>query len=124
MEKVITFDASKDTDRRLFETLWDGVILGGSRGEAKTKQELRHWAVIQRKLKAIGEVTSDYNHNERPLDPLVLTPGTHTITLEQGDIEDIEKRLEKFPWPGSKEIDVADLLDFLSAAPVKDEVKK
>ena len=123
MEKVLTFDASKESDRQLFETLWDGVILGGSRGEAKTRQEIRRWAAIQRKLKAIGEVTRDFDHTQRPMDPLVLLPGVHTVTYEQGDIEEIEKRLEKFPWPGSKEVDVADLLDFLSAAPVKKEEK-
>ncbi len=118
MEKRLMFDATRELDRQRYTTLWDGVILGGSRGEAKTRQELRRYAKIQRALKAIGEVTADFDPRLRPPEPMVLLSGTHEIVFEQGEIEDIEKRLEKVPWGGQMEIAVADLFDFLSAAPV------
>jgi len=118
MEKRLVFDADREVDRTRYTTLWDGVILGGSRGEAKTRQELRRYAKIQRALKAIGQITTDFDPRLRPPDPLILAPGTHEVVLEQGEIEDIEKRLEKVPWGGQMEIAVADLFDFLSAAPI------
>ena len=118
MEKQLVFDGDREIDRQRYATLWDGVILGGSRGEAKTRQELRRYAKIQRALKVIGQMTTDFDPRLRPPDPFILAPGRHEVLLEQGEIEDIEKRLEKVPWGGQMEIAVADLFDFLSAAPI------
>ena len=132
MEKMIQLDGSKETDQVLFEYLWDGIIAGGSKGEVRDRKSLRGWAAIQRKLQSIsipdpnfnlktGKPIDGFKGTMRPPSARNLKEGIQSVSLEVGQVDEIISRIEKVPWGGAQEIQVADLIDFLSAAP---EVKK
>jgi hypothetical protein len=134
MNKRLTFDATFEDERTRFEYLWDGIILGGTRSrcrscgqelgvsDPKDRKALRAWAAIQKKLHTISEPDPSFDPLKRPVSARVLKPGTQEVVFEQGQIEEILARIEKVSWGGAQEIQVADVIDFLSAAPeVKDK---
>ena len=121
MTKQLVFDGDSKDDQIRFEYLWDGILAGGSRGEAKDRKTLRLWATIQKKLHTISEETKNPDPRVRSLAARSLKAGPQAVIFEVGQIDEILARIEKVPWVGWQEIGAADVIDFLSAAP---EVKE
>ena len=115
MKHTLQFDDS-DAGRSNFEYLWDGVVMGASKGEAKTDQTIRQNAKIQRALILVSDLAVTFDKQQRPINARNLKPGAHAVQLEQGDIEHARKLILGVPWPGHHDIAVADLLDCLGAA--------
>ena len=105
-----------DLGRSNFSHLWDGIVLGASKGETKTDQTIRQNAKVQRELIKISMVAQNPDLRLRPPNARDLSPGGGSVTLEQGDIEHARKLVLCVPWPGHQDIAIADLLDFIGMA--------
>lgn len=113
--KTLTFPPT-DEGRVLFTTLWDGVLLGASRGETKSKDQIRREAGVQRALKAIS-VEAPAETPKRLVQSRVLVEAGGTVTFSIAEMEVIDQLLQKVPWGGADTLAVADLFDLLGAAP-------
>ena len=123
MKKTVTFEATSVGQRR-FAYLYDSVILGGSKGQIQGKDDLRAEAAIQIKLEAISEPTpkEQIDPRYRPETARSLKAEGGSLDLTVSEIERIEKLIGAVPWGGAQKVAVADLYDFLSAAPVAEPV--
>ena len=115
MKHTLTFDDT-DLGRSNFSHLWDGIVMGASKGEAKTDQTIRQNAKIQRELMKISAAAQNFDQRLRPMNARDLNAGGGTVSLEQGDIEHARKLVLGVPWPGHQDIAIADVLDFLGVA--------
>ena len=122
MKKTLIFDKT-DVGQRRFQYLYDGVILGGSKGQIQSKDDLREEARIQMALEAISNplLKEQIDLRYRPECARVLTAEGGTVTLTVAQCERVEKLLGQVPWGGMQKIPVADLYDFLSVAPIATE---
>lgn len=95
---------------------------------APGKQVLRTERNIWRKMKEIGEPDPQKSNDLHcpKCGELVmqgdkknyrLKEGGGAVTLEQEEVELLMDRIDKGPWTGDAAEDMADTLDFLSAAP-------
>jgi hypothetical protein len=108
--------ADSEVGRSNLIILWDGVVLGSSRGETRTKDKIRLEAKIQRKIIAISDSISEIDLRLRPPNARVLKPGVHEILFKVEEIELIDSLVSKVAWSGIQSIAVADLYDLLGGA--------
>lgn len=119
--KHLTF--TTDHDRRVFEQLWDTLILGAQAGTpaGKSRVQIRREATLQRKLMAISHPTLDPDRTMRPPYARSLAPGPQELLLTIEEVTLAMEFAEKVPWGGALVVAVADLFDVLESAPTVQE---
>ncbi len=128
MRRILTFDGGPDS-RRICGAILTALRFGRNlQQQAPGKAVLRQERDIKRALAAITEPDPDKGSDLRcqKCDHLVMVRDTvarrlvaagGSVTLSQADIELVLDRIDKGPWSGDAADDMADALDFLSAAP-------
>jgi hypothetical protein len=128
MKRVLTFDGGADSGRICAAILMALRFGRNHVQQAPGKAILRQERDIKRALAAITEPDPDKvadllcqkcGHLVMPRDAVArrLKEGGGSVVLTQADIELISERVDKGMWTGDSAEDLADTLDFLSAAP-------
>ena len=126
MQKRLTFSVPGGAD--LFEKLSDGVVIGSqylrqSDPPKDVKARTRLEATIQRRLRGISDPVPAAGIGSRGQGARKLVTCPSEVIFEQAELEHVEKLISAVPWGGLDMIGVADLYDFLSAAPTVEEAK-
>lgn len=119
--KELVFDEDQDG---VFVILFDGLIFGGSQGQARSREKLRDEARAQRALMTISDPLpkDQLDARMRPPNARVLkAKRPQRLRLEVVFIELLQEYIAKVSWPGHQVLDVDDAYDLLATAP---EVKE
>lgn len=123
MQRVLTF-GDDEVARQRFIFAYQGFLVGGAVQQSKSRAVVKQEAAILRQFKAVSEAIAnpsdqDKAHVPNGAEPRVLKAGGGQMILDQLDYELLQKRVEDekiawMPWISDK---VADMQDFVGAAP-------
>lgn len=117
MKQRLIFEPIVGADN--FRFIWDGIVLGASRGETKAETTIRSNARLQRSLIKVSHEAAEKTN--RPINARDLNADGGEVIWETGDIEHAKKLVLAVPWGGAQDIAIADLLDWIARAPTVEE---